>query len=204
MDWTWYLFRFDGRINRAKIWLALLVSVCWAVFLMGLIVGVRVLAGGPATFEVDAYEFLDPATYRALSLSTVPMLGAKLLLAVLFTWVWLATSIKRLYDRDRSGWWMLPFFILPSLYGHYGDRLPDSVLDIPLGLLAIALSIWGFVELYMLRGSRQTNRFGADPIAEIRDRMQATRTAAWDQRDELEFVPSSASPPDGMHVKRGA
>ena len=22
MDWTWYLFRFDGRINRAKLWLA--------------------------------------------------------------------------------------------------------------------------------------------------------------------------------------
>ena len=21
MDWTWYLFRFDGRINRAKLWL---------------------------------------------------------------------------------------------------------------------------------------------------------------------------------------
>ena len=25
MDWTWYLFRFDGRINRAKLWLAVLV-----------------------------------------------------------------------------------------------------------------------------------------------------------------------------------
>ena len=23
MDWTWYLFRFDGRINRAKLWLAM-------------------------------------------------------------------------------------------------------------------------------------------------------------------------------------
>ena len=25
MDWTWYLFRFDGRINRAKLWLGGLV-----------------------------------------------------------------------------------------------------------------------------------------------------------------------------------
>ena len=25
MDWTWYLFRFDGRIDRAKLWLGGLV-----------------------------------------------------------------------------------------------------------------------------------------------------------------------------------
>ena len=25
MDWTWYLFRFDGRINRALLWQALLI-----------------------------------------------------------------------------------------------------------------------------------------------------------------------------------
>ena len=29
MDWVWYLFRFDGRINRAKYWLAGLIMVCW-------------------------------------------------------------------------------------------------------------------------------------------------------------------------------
>ena len=33
MDYVWYLFRFDGRINRAKCWLAILIiisiSFCW-------------------------------------------------------------------------------------------------------------------------------------------------------------------------------
>ena len=28
MDWTWYLFRFDGRINRALLWQALLIVCC--------------------------------------------------------------------------------------------------------------------------------------------------------------------------------
>ena len=27
---------------------------------------------------------------------------------VLFLWIFLATSIKRLHDRDRSAWWMVP------------------------------------------------------------------------------------------------
>ena len=32
MDWTWYLFSFNGRINRAKMWLAVLVILCWMIF----------------------------------------------------------------------------------------------------------------------------------------------------------------------------
>ena len=36
MDWTWYLFRFDGRINRALFWLALLIVLLLAG-LLGLI-----------------------------------------------------------------------------------------------------------------------------------------------------------------------
>ena len=99
---------------------------------------------------------------------------------------------------------MLPFFIFPSLYAHFGDRLPDTFLDPPLALLAIALSIWGLVELYVLRGGRQPNRFSADPLTEIADELRAARTPAWDQRNELEFVPPSASPPGGMHVRRGS
>ena len=30
MDWTWYLFRFDGRINRARLWQALLIVLLLA------------------------------------------------------------------------------------------------------------------------------------------------------------------------------
>ena len=35
MDYVWYLFRFDGRINRARCWLALLIMICWMLFLPG-------------------------------------------------------------------------------------------------------------------------------------------------------------------------
>ena len=33
MDWTWYLFGFKGRINRAKYWLAGLIIGCWMLLL---------------------------------------------------------------------------------------------------------------------------------------------------------------------------
>jgi uncharacterized membrane protein YhaH (DUF805 family) len=49
MDWTWYLFSFEGRINRAKMWLAALVIACWMIFLGVLIVTVSSAFGGPAS-----------------------------------------------------------------------------------------------------------------------------------------------------------
>jgi uncharacterized membrane protein YhaH (DUF805 family) len=63
MDWTWYLFRFDGRINRAKLWLANLIIVCWMIFLAGLIAGVSKLLGGPGSFSFhvdDLFKLVDP------------------------------------------------------------------------------------------------------------------------------------------------
>ena len=32
MDWTRYLFSFEGRINRAKYWFATLIILCWMIF----------------------------------------------------------------------------------------------------------------------------------------------------------------------------
>jgi uncharacterized membrane protein YhaH (DUF805 family) len=49
MDWTWFLFSFKGRINRAKGWLAGLIIVCWMTFWSGLIAGIGKLFGGPAS-----------------------------------------------------------------------------------------------------------------------------------------------------------
>ncbi|MGA7942531.1 MAG: DUF805 domain-containing protein, partial [Bradyrhizobium sp.] len=130
MDWVWFLFGFDGRINRAKIWLALLVILCWMIFTAMLMLGIDAVFGNPAKsigFSInDIFAFLDPAVLRA-AISRVregkEASPAHLVLAFLhgvgtlvFVWVDLATSIKRLHDRDKSGWWMIPYFVLPGLY----------------------------------------------------------------------------------------
>jgi uncharacterized membrane protein YhaH (DUF805 family) len=40
MDWTWFLFSFKGRINRAKYWLAGLIILCWMLFVLTLLAGI--------------------------------------------------------------------------------------------------------------------------------------------------------------------
>jgi uncharacterized membrane protein YhaH (DUF805 family) len=220
MDWFWFLFALDGRINRAKAWLALLVTLCWMIVVAILMLAIDGMFGNPVKsvhFNInDIFAFVDPAVLRA-GIARLregkEASPAHLVLAFLhgagtliFAWVYLATSVKRLHDRDRSGWWIVPFFIFPGLYAQFVDRLPNSYFMFPLALSAFILMIWGFVEIYCLRGTRWTNQFGPNPLPKVQTRPRSNRTssASWDQGSAIEFVPHTASPSANAHVKRGA
>lgn len=218
MDWTWYLLRFDGRINRALLWQALLIVALLAGLLE--IVGqvVRAVEGGTSLalrlgFDIDldfalddVFRAVDPRTYRSLASADRATLILKALGTSLLFWIFLATAIKRLHDRDRSGWWIVPFVLIPRLFFQFSDRLPASNWFVPFDWAISALWLWGLVELFIVSGTSGHNRFGPDPLAEIEDASTSAASPAksWDQQREIEFVPPSASPPGGMHVKRGA
>lgn len=214
MDWTWYLFRFDGRINRALLWQALLI-VALLVGLLGMIDQAIHVLHGQKTFKIsldfdfdfgvsDLFKVVDPRAYRLLLSADRPTLILKVFSIPLFFWVYLATAIKRLHDRDRSGWWIIPFFFVPNLLFQFWDLLPDANWFVPFDWAIYALLLWGLVELFVVPGTSGSNRFGPDPLANIKDSVAAPSEKSWDQQSELEFVPPSASPPGGMHVKRGA
>ena len=125
MDYFWYLFSFEGRINRARNWQALLIvigiGVCWIMFFGMLTIGVASMLGatGPASFSLGTEEILklfDPAFYRTLALANLPIVLFQVTGSMLILWIFFATSIKRLHDRDKSAWWMIPFFLLPGCY----------------------------------------------------------------------------------------
>ena len=108
MDWTWYLFRFDGRINRAKLWLGGLVLLGLMMALGTVIAAIHILFGSGTSFHFgasDLFKLVDPDAYRSLTLADLPRLAIKLVSTSLLMWVYFATSIKRLHDRDKSGWW---------------------------------------------------------------------------------------------------
>jgi uncharacterized membrane protein YhaH (DUF805 family) len=212
MDWTWYLFGFNGRINRAKFWLAGLIIICWMIFLMFLMfLPIGYFFGSATKFSLGIDNLLvvfDTAALRKMSRADIAVLIVNFLVMPLDLWVSLATSVKRLHDRDRSGWWLVPFFVIPCLYGRLEEYLPDSYWVLPLALIAFVLCVWGFIELLFLRGTKWTNRFGPNPLGKEqmrarteRDRLRAT--TPWDQESEIEMVPK-AGPPPVWHVKPGA
>lgn len=188
MDWTWYLFSFKGRINRAKFWLAGLIIVGWMVLMAAI-----VLTFGARTFGFsvsDIFKIVDPATYHAVSRADLPLVLAKLVGTPLFTWVFAATAIKRLHDRDKSAWWILPFFVLPGLINQFLDRINNDTIGFALGLISFVLATWGGIELLFLRGSRKNNRFGSNPLF-----VSPATELGWDQSHELKMAAQKAGPP---------
>ena len=90
MNLSTMLFSFAGRINRARYWLTGLAA---GVVAMPVVVGIAVGIG------------------RAYLLAIA--IAVAVFLALI--WINLALSIKRLYDRDKSAWWLLLFYGVPSI-----------------------------------------------------------------------------------------
>src|SRR5262245_61613481 len=98
------LFSFRGRLNRQPFWLTTLAMVVIAVIL---ILIVFMIAGGAIlTGDLSALG------------------GAALLLVIIYIpllWVSLAIGIKRLHDRNKSGWWIVLFWIVPAVLQGIGE-----------------------------------------------------------------------------------
>lgn len=209
MDYKWLLFGFEGRVNRASYWLSAPVVLCGAlvVAIPFLLIAALVGGAGSRSFAFDTHDLfhiIDPGSLRS-ALETLGKADPGTLLALIYRavvsplvlWCYAATSIKRLHDRNKSGWWTIPFFVAPGLYQQFEDRLGESAIVAGLEFILFVALLWGFVELGFLRGTRGPNRFGPDPLAPV------DTGPGWDQQSELEFVPHSAGPSPGDHVMRG-
>ena len=211
-----FLFGFEGRINRAKYWYALFASMTFCLVFMavaasiiGFIFGASIKSvqvellgvfGIPPKFLFSA-DFGNAAPETSALVTRIFYIAAAPI-AVIGIWFVAATTVKRLHDRDKSGWWILAFLVAPALLGNIVDRIDDesyaaTALALSLAYAAFGLKAWGIVELLFLKGTHEPNRFGPDPLAPIEPQPR------WDQQSELKFVPPSAGPPPGPHVMRG-
>ena len=204
MDYGWLLASFQGRIGRARYWRATLVilgSMLAALLLLTVICDALGIAAGPVAIDIIGISAsIDPADGdTAVKAALVPQV-ATIGMTLVFAWFFVAASVKRLHDRNRSGWWIIPFVFATGIYGQFGDRLGESWPVALIGLAVLISSIWGGVEMYGMKGTRGPNRFGGDPLA---PRETPHASSNWDQQSELEFVPHSAGPAPGAHVMRG-
>ena len=210
-----FLFGFRGRINRFKYWYAAFASMtACLVFMTILAFAIAAVFGASvqqvAVHPTDIFGRPPAPPFRA-SFKDIPSGSAETLIALSFyaaatpifivgIWISLAATIKRLHDRNRSGWWSIVFVIAPALFGKIGGGPDASDTASLLALAALPLTIWGAVELLFLKGTKGPNRFGPDPLAPA---TPTDRRPSWDQQRELEFVPHSAGPAAGPHVNRG-
>jgi uncharacterized membrane protein YhaH (DUF805 family) len=210
-----FLFGFRGRINRFKYWYAAFagMTVC-LIFMAILAFGIAAIFGANvqqvAIHPTDVFGTPPASPFRA-SFKNIPPGSAETLIALSFyaaatpifivgMWISLAATIKRLHDRNRSGWWTIVLVLAPALFGKLGDGSDASNTASLLAFAALPLAIWGAVELLFLKGTKGPNRFGPDPLAPA---TPIDRRPGWDQHSELEYAPRSAGPAAGPHANRG-
>ena len=115
---------------------------------------------------------LEPTGFLGLAISVIGLVNA---------WIAFALSVKRLHDRDRSGWWLLWQILVITvavILIVVAIAVPKErgalwyVLAGAAGLAAFAISVWLFVELRFLRGMQGPSPFGPDPLGATRDDAQ--------------------------------
>ena len=146
------LFSFEGRIGRRTYWLAILA----------LIVAVQVLTFAPFLLESEKAAVLIVALTSQF-------------IWLLSLWPILAVGSKRLHDRDKNGWWLLVYWLLPFVLicggfsiilfddprtGRTGDFATGGVLL----FASLVPALFGIIELGILPGTKGPNLYGADPV----------------------------------------
>jgi uncharacterized membrane protein YhaH (DUF805 family) len=144
MDLKTLLFSFDGRINRAKWWLTVLIIViAWVV--VGIVCSILwALLGQP------------------IGLIVAGLVGLAAVVGLI--WASIATGLKRLHDREQSGWWLVVFWLVPTAINMAAIPLAGSMTGNLLSLVAFGISIWGVIVLGALKGTTGPNAYGPDPI----------------------------------------
>jgi uncharacterized membrane protein YhaH (DUF805 family) len=142
MEWMILPFKryaeFTGRSRRMEYWMFTLLNVIVVTVLMFVVFG----AGGAAgLLEQEASG--DPSAGLGALMGGMGLLIMIYGLAILLPSI--AVTVRRLHDRDMSGWWYL-------------GAIVGSMIPIVGFLVSIA-----FLVLMALPGTPGPNRFGPDP-----------------------------------------
>lgn len=93
MDWKFIFLSFQGRLNRKPYWLGTIALL--SLVIIG-VFGVIFLTGGGGVAAIGV-------------------------IYLLLLWPTLAIGVKRLHDRNKSAWWLVVFYVVPTLLNVLGE-----------------------------------------------------------------------------------
>lgn len=154
MDLGDTFFSVKGRMGRRDFWyaaaglalaeIALIAFFCWSG-------------------DVSYAEYL----YRTRRATMIDLAAFSFLF-----WPSLAVTVKRLHDRNTSGWWAGLLHLLAFLVHVHlalgpvpGRNRLATLIGLAPTALFILLGSWLIIELVFLRGTPGPNRYGPDPKA---------------------------------------
>ena len=152
MDFGYLYTSFEGRINRKRYWMGLIVLIIVMIVVMF-----------AAIFLVGGSVLVNDTRTRLVTF----------VLQLLFLYPSAALIVKRLHDRNRPSYFaaflLVPMVIkaVTDLMGMTGDPVSQNALDYLLNIIIFAVSVWFFIELGCLRGTVGPNQYGPDPLGTV-------------------------------------
>jgi len=153
MQWMILPFKryadFKGRSQRKEFWMFQLLNLILAIVLVGPFFGSLIGASnasgdGPGAEEATVEAMVEAGLAGGMGLTAIGlMLYGIFALAALIPSI--AVTVRRLHDRDMSGWWYLGLVAASAI-----------------PLVGFAASI-ALLVLMVLPGTDGDNRFGPDP-----------------------------------------
>lgn len=132
---------FSGRSRRMEYWMFALFTIAVYVF------GVALILAGGLGFAALESENMPEGLGVLFFLGT----GILSLFAIGIIIPSIAVNVRRLHDRDMSGWWYLGFIVLANVMFFVGI------------FVFWILAAIGYLVLMFLPGTPGPNRFGEDP-----------------------------------------
>ena len=87
-----------------------------------------------------------------------------LVLAIVGTVVDVAVTVRRLHDLNRSGWWLLGYYLIACTLSMVGVLIDSTVATASFIIVAALMFLGLFVWLGFFRGTKGKNDFGLDPL----------------------------------------
>jgi len=140
----------SGRIDRASWWIA----SCALIIAGGIVL---------ALIGIFDYDRLVAATNTFFAVCVGLLL---VILFVLLLYCLLAVGVKRLHDRNKRGWWVFLFLLIPVLAYMIDSLASDLGAELTWSGSAIVLILggWALIELGILSGTAGPNRYGPAPV----------------------------------------
>ena len=141
-----FLLSFEGRASRKMYWSMLSLYFTWAAataLTLAIILGLT---------QRDPNESVPPfAYYATLIVAVGPIIASAP-----------AIGVKRLHDINKSGWWLLLFYLVPAvLVGILNlTAVPRDIRGLVLLFLFLPVTVWAFIDLGCRRGTRGPNKYG--------------------------------------------
>jgi uncharacterized membrane protein YhaH (DUF805 family) len=140
-----FLFSLEGRISRSQFWLKWFLPVLAIHIVLWIIIAI----GAAADSTTAATTFF--------------VLWVLFCLATL--WPSVAVMVKRIHDRNKTGWLVLAYWIPAGLQTLlFVAGASDNAAGMILNLITAAVGIWFFIEFGCMRGTIGANQYGPDPV----------------------------------------